>query len=148
MPHPGRRTLLLAAAPAAQLLAAACYAHRAVPAGAAPDARTVRVRFAAPRGLRVASAASDTLGLSGVRAVAGHVAAARGDTLELRLRSVEPAPGATLDGARLRLVRAAGDRVEARRFAVGRTVGLAAALSAAAAAVLVVLGAPFRGGEF
>jgi hypothetical protein len=114
---------------AAMLLAAACTSYRPVPAGAAPPARAlVRVRYAAPGQLRAVSPAGDTVVLNDVRELTGEMASAHGDTLGVWLRSVDRA--AHPAAAHVRVVPAAGDRIELRRFDWDRA-GLAAILSVA-----------------
>jgi hypothetical protein len=99
----------------------------------------VRVRYDAPRPLRAVSPAGDTLALDAVRALTGEVAAAHGDTLEVWLLSVNGAPP-PVAGARVRLVPASGDQVEAERFNTGRTLGLTLLLVGLAAIAVVAVG--------
>ena len=111
----------------AVLLAAACTSYRPVTAGAAPRAGAlVRVRYAAPGQLRAVSPVGDTVELNDVRELTGEMASAHGDTLGVWLRSVDRA--AHPAAAHVRVVPAAGDRVEVRGFDWDRA-GLAAILS-------------------
>jgi hypothetical protein len=60
------------------------------------------------------SGAGDTLEVPGVRALAGHVVSARGDTLVLRVAELEPRSD-QVRGQRATIVRTAGDRVMVRQ---------------------------------
>jgi hypothetical protein len=141
MPQPlpplARRRLTTALCAAAQLVGVGCMSYRAVPQGAPPAVRArVHVQFAAPRALAAASSRGDTLEVSGVRAVTGHVVAARGDTLVVRVAETEPR-AAPVRGWRTTVVRTAGDQVSVRQenlegslFLIGVLVGALALLSA------------------
>jgi hypothetical protein len=112
-----------------------CSTRVPLRAGARPaEGADVRVRFAAPRALRLGMPAGDTVALGGVREVTGRVLAARGDTLEVRVEALAPAvPG--IRDSRGRVVLGGGDRLAVRRGSATQTV----ALGLAAAVGLVVL---------
>ena len=95
----------------------------------------LRVWYSGPQQLRIVSAAGDTLVLGEVRELTGIVESVSGDTLNVRLQSVnrrtEPA-----SGGRVQVLPSAADRVEARQHdAAGSALvfllGFAAALGAA-----------------
>jgi hypothetical protein len=102
---------------------------------AGPTPAPVRVRYAAPQALRAVTPAGDTVVFAAVRELTGQVAAARGDTVDLDVHTVNgaPPPG---PGTRARVVLADGRRVEVERFDPVRSAGLTllvAGLAAAAA---------------
>jgi hypothetical protein len=94
------------------------------------------VRFVAPRAVAAISSRGDTLEVPGVRAVGGHVVAARGDTLVLWVTEMDPG-GAPVHGWRTTVVRTAEDQVSVRQkdtggslFLIGALVGVMALVAA------------------
>jgi hypothetical protein len=133
LPPLARRRLTTALCAAAHLVGVGCVSYRAAPQGAPPAAQTlVRVRFAAPRALAAISARGDTLDVSGVRALSGHVVAARGDTLVLRVAGMDPW-AAPVHGWRTTVVRTAVDQVSVRQANTEGTLVIVSVLAAALA---------------
>jgi hypothetical protein len=116
---------------------AGCHAYH--PARApTPPGSVVRVRFDPPRTLTVARRRSpgDSVRVYFVTGVDGRVRAARGDTLELELRSVRPgAPAATL-GGRTHVVPPYRQPVEVMGADVARTVAVVVVVALGLAALI------------
>jgi len=128
-----RCRLTTALCAAAQLVGVGCISYRAAPQGASPAVwAAVRVRFAAPRALAAISSRGDTLEVSGVRALSGHVVAARGDTLVLRVAEMDPW-AAPVHGWRTTVVRTAVDQVSVRQANTEGTLVIVSVLAAALA---------------
>jgi hypothetical protein len=138
-----KRFLILTSVAAGLLLAEACTSYRAVRPGAAPRRSTpVRVFFASPRELRAVSVAGDTVMLRNVLELTGVIEKASGDTLDVRLLTMNRRPTPAAD-ARVRVVPAPGDRFETRQSDALMTLTVTAVVLALVAGL--ALGIAFSG---
>jgi hypothetical protein len=133
----------------AGLLAAGCYAYRAVPTTPVPTS-AVRVVFKTAQVLTTIPLAPDTLPriYAGVLEASGVIEAGAGDSLAIRLGELRGATGSVgdVDGQVVMIAAAQVERFEERRFQAGTTAlaGFGAAALALTALLVVTIAAIVR----
>lgn len=120
---PDSNLVLAATLTVVVLLSAGCTSYRPVRSHArlAPSA-SVQVWLASPRSVGAVSASGDTTALRAVQELTGEIRGVSGDTLDIQVRSINRRPPPP-EAARVRIVRAEGDRVETRQVDPAATFG-------------------------
>jgi hypothetical protein len=136
------RTVKAAGRAATLLLVASCYSYQRAETAAIPAYAEVRVRFASPQDVAIASSASGQATLVGADQLGGRVLSTTGDSLQLHVMTASDRTGRPLGlpaDATTWVVRGPTTRVDVRRLSRGRTALLGGSI--AGIAVLVVAAA-------